>query len=291
MYGSERIDLTGDGRVFYVPYLPDRSPELPFGGRRPSVLVLPGGGLACLSAREGESVALAFAARGFNAFVLHYSLNEHASWPHPLADAMRAMRSIRAHAAEWSLDPDAIAVCGFSAGGHIAASLAVYWNDPGLCAAAGVLPDEAKPNAVILNYPVMSPREQADSGTLDRLRRGHEGDPSIDDTLAVELHVGRHTPPCFIMHAYFDNGAPIAGSMVFAMALLRNGIPFELHVPQDGAHGLALADASTYAGGWTLNRDYARWPDLASAWMRKLFGYFPSEPEAVYPSALERMGR
>ena len=87
MYGSERINLTDDGRVYYVPYIPDSSPELPLQASRPSVLVLPGGGLACLSAREGESVALAFAAKGFNAFVLHYSLNEYASWPFPLWSA------------------------------------------------------------------------------------------------------------------------------------------------------------------------------------------------------------
>lgn len=288
MNGSERIDLTVDGRVYYVPYIPDSSPELPLQALRPSVLVLPGGGLAFLSAREGESVALAFAAKGFNAFVLHYSLNECASWPHPLLDAMCAMQSIRKHAKEWHLDPDAIAVCGFSAGGHVTASLGVYWNDPALCAQAGVTPDEARPNALILNYPVMTPMEQTDSGTLDRLRRGHEDDPHINETLAVELHVGPHTPPAFIHHSYFDNGAPIAGSMVFAMALLRHGIPFELHVPQDGAHGLALANEVTYAGGWTLDREYARWPELAAAWVRKLFGHCPPEPEKVWPSALTR---
>ncbi|MBQ3867796.1 MAG: NUDIX domain-containing protein [Clostridia bacterium] len=287
MLNSKRIDLTDDGRVFLVPYILDASPEMPLSKGRPALMVIPGGGYNALSDREGEPIAMAFAAQGFQTFVLHYSVREYASFPNPLVDLMRAMKVVRDNAEAWNIDPGHIAAVGFSAGGHLAASLGVYWNDPEINALAGVNAEEARPDALILCYPVITSQFKAEQGTIRTAARGHENEPDIIDKLSLDKHVGPHTPPCYIAHTFFDSVVPVENSLAFANALAAAEVPFELHITQDGVHGLALGNHVTSIGPLLNNSKFTPWVGGAGDWMRRLFGYEGPE-DMRYPSALTR---
>ncbi|MBQ7444536.1 MAG: alpha/beta hydrolase [Clostridia bacterium] len=286
MIETKRIDLTDDGRVNLTPYVLDFSPELPLSVSRPAVVVIPGGGYQGCSDREGEPVAMAFAAQGFNTFVLRYSVGKYASFPNPLIDLMKTMKIIRDHAEEWHTDPGKIAVVGFSAGGHLVASLGVYWNDEKILAKAGVKASEAKPNALILCYPVISSGNRREPGTIATAAAGHD-EPDIYDVLSLEKHVGPHTPPCYIAHTFFDSVVPVENSLLFASALAENNVPFELHVTQDGVHGLSVADHVTSIGPFLHNSAFSAWVKGSGEWMKKLFE-FKAPPDFEYETALRR---
>ena len=275
MKNHEKVNLTDDGRVYFVPYVPDFSPEMPLMHKRPGIVVVPGGGYQMTSDREAEPIALAFAARGFDAFVLRYSVNVHATWPNPIVDLMRAMAYIRAHADEYMLIPNNLAVVGFSAGGHLTAALGVYWNDPELLAIAGVTSEEAKPNALILNYPVITGEEAfAHEDSIDVLLNGHENDnvKSLREKLSLEKYVGPHTPPCLIYHTFEDSVVPVKNSLAFATALAENNVRFEMRIIEEGPHGSALGTEMTaMPDGFFINRKYAAWPDEAMTWLNKHF--------------------
>lgn len=286
MLDVKRINITEDGRVSLTPYILDKSPEMPLSENRPAVVVIPGGGYQALSDREGEPIAMGFAAQGFNTFVLRYSVGEYASFPNPLTDLMKAMKIIRDNAAAWNTAPDKISVVGFSAGGHLVASLGVYWNDEKILARAGVKAEEAKPNALILCYPVISSGSRREPGTIATAAKGHD-EPDIYETLSLEKHVGPHTPPCYIAHTFFDPIVPVENSLLFAEALAANNVPFELHVTQDGVHGLALGDHITSFGPLLHNSAFAAWVKGSGEWMKKLFE-FKCLPDYDYETALRR---
>ena len=287
MLDSRKIRLTEDGRVNLVPYILDASPEMPMSALRPALVVCPGGGYQGLSDREGEPIAIAFAAQGFQTFVLNYSVGKYASFPNSLVDLMRAMKIVRDNAKDWHIDPDHIAVCGFSAGGHLTASLGVYWNDPEITAIAGVTPEEAKPDALILCYPVITSDFRTDQGTIITASQGHEPESNIIWKLGLDKHVGPHTPPCYITHTFFDVTVPVENSLAFAKALTEAEVPYELHIIQDGVHGLALGNHITSLGQCLSGEKFAPWVTGAGDWMRRLFDY-EGPDEYRYPSALTR---
>ncbi|MBP5311256.1 MAG: alpha/beta hydrolase [Clostridia bacterium] len=286
MLNIERINLTEDGRVSLTPYILDKSPEMPLSVNRPAVVVIPGGGYQALSDREGEPIAMAFAAQGFNTFVLRYSVGQYASFPNPLTDLMKAMKMIRERNEEWNTDINKIAIVGFSAGGHLVASLGVYWNDEKILAKAGVTAEEAKPNALILCYPVITSGPRREPGTIATAAQGHD-EPDIKDILSLEKHVGKHTPPCYIAHTFYDPVVPVESSLLFASALAANDVPFELHITQDGVHGLALGDHVTSIGPLLHNSAFAEWVKGSGEWMKKLFE-FKCLPDYDYETALRR---
>lgn len=272
---TERINLTEDGRVFFMAYLLDVSRELPGSEKRPAVLVVPGGGYQMTSDREAEPIALAFAAQGFQTFVLRYSVAMNAAFPKPLTDLSAAVKHIREHAEKWCVDPDAIAVCGFSAGGHLTASLGVYWNDPAVQNAAGCTGEENRPNALVLCYPVITSGPATHAGTIETLMqevREEEERTLLLDKLSLEKHVGDHTPPCFIMHTYYDQTVPVENALLFAQALAEKDIPFEMHIVQDGVHGLGLANSVTWARNpHMVSEAFAGWTTSCGRWLRDLF--------------------
>jgi acetyl esterase/lipase len=234
---------------------------------RPAVLVLPGGGYRMTSPREGEPIALQFTAAGIHAFVLHYSVapNRH---PQPLRDASRAMNIIRERAGEWNVDPGRIAVCGFSAGGHLTASLGVHWDKEFLQGVPGLEPGRNRPDGLILGYPVISSGEHGHAGSFGNLL----GDVASDDMLrfmSLELQVGDHTPPAFLWHTFDDAAVPVANSLLFAEALRAQGIPFELHVYPEGPHGLALATEETANNPEQVVPRTQSWISQASSWVKE----------------------
>lgn len=270
----ERFNLTDDGRVYIDSYLLNSSREIEFSENRPAVVVCPGGGYEFLSEREAEPIAMAFAAQGFHTFVLYYSICEHAAFPNSLVDLSRALKLIRDNSDEWGVRSDSIAVCGFSAGGHLAASLGVHWKSETVQRLAGCNNDENKPNALVLCYPLITSGEKTHQGCVNVITGMIADEEQRKETVelcSLEKHVGSHTPPSYIMHTYFDSVVPVENSLLFANALARENVPFEMHILQNGVHGLALGNDVTMSGQHTIEPDFEPWIKYCSSWLKRLF--------------------
>ena len=283
---QEFLTLSEDGVVHMTAYLHEPSPELPRWDKRPAVLVLPGGAYMATSDREADPVVFSFLAQGFHALLLRYSVGARATYPNPLIDVSRAVATIREHADDWGVLPDQIAVCGFSAGGHLAASLGTLWNDAEIEQAAGVSGAANRPNALILGYPVIAGRHQP-MGNWFTQEMDEADRERIRQKLSCEMHVGPHTPPTFLFHTYADELVPVEHSLLFAQALVQADIPCELHLFQRGSHGASLANALTYGGHGPLTEaSLTQWLPLATTWLWRLFGQPGSLAEA--PSRMRR---
>jgi acetyl esterase/lipase len=257
------------GRATLDAYIPEHSPEISFIKNKKAVLVCPGGGYYFVSKREGEAVALAFAAQGFNAFVLTYEVAPAVRHPQPILDVSRAVCLIRENAEKWHTDPDKISVCGFSAGGHLAASLGVFWREAYIRDMLGIPEGLNKPNSLILCYPVITSRiGLAHRGSFYNLL-GEGREESVYKTMSLENFVSGDTPPAFLWHTFDDGAVPVENSLLFAQGLKKADIPFELHVFPQGAHGLSLCDERTSTGPEHLNPHAAQWFELCVAWLKK----------------------
>ena len=231
----ERIPLGAQGAYLDTYFLAD-SPELKAGACRPAVVVCPGGGYAYTSDREAEPIALALCARGFHACVLRYPCAP-ARFPAALRALAEAVAWVRAGAAENHVDPRQISVCGFSAGGHLAGSLGVFWNAPFLAAETGLAPQDMRPDKMVLCYPVITGGEFAHKGSFDNLL-GADADAARRAEVSLEQHVTQDTPPAFLWHTYTDPGVPVENTMLFDL----EKDPEELeNVAEDPAYGESLA--------------------------------------------------
>ncbi len=224
-----------------------------------TVMVLPGGGYNHLAPHEAEPVAHWLNGHGFHAAVLYYRRG--AEWPHPIPaqDAQRAMRVLRQRASAWGVRPGAVGVLGFSAGGHLASTLAVH-HDDFHCAAddlAGHV--SARPDATVLCYPVIDMSgPHAHRGSRESLIRDTITD--MADLLTTYRHVSRETPPTFLWHTADDAGVPVQNSLLFATACREHRVPFELHIYETGKHGLGLA---------VDQPEVATWADHCIAFLRR----------------------
>lgn len=259
--------------------------EMPNVVKRPAVVVCPGGGYLYCSPREADPVAFQFMAEGYQAFVLEYSCGEHAVYPNSLLDLCAAMKMIRENAEKWGVIEDQIAVLGFSAGGHLAASLGVYWNDPEIMMRSGCKNGENRPNALMLIYPVISTSWMENQDQLARMIGDNDWDATYKK-LNLQTGVGKHTPPAFICHTARDAGVPPKDSIYFATALLDAGVPCELHIFPNGGHGMSLATPQVCVDGG--DRSFAQWVKLSVNWLERLFAN-PAEsaepmPEDPYSS-------
>ena len=263
----KRIDIDPENNVYLNCYLHE-NPPIAFEEKmdRPAVVVCPGGGYSHLSEREADPVAFEYLAKGYNAFVLYYSLNEAAVFPKPIVDLSQALKIIRENADEWHITKDKIAVCGFSAGGHLCASLGVHWNLPEVQEKSGCMNGENQPNALILCYPVITTR-----GWLAHKYQKFIGDRDPDEIknlLDCSLHVGAHTPPTFLTHNFSDGGVPVQESLTFATVLEQNNIPFEMHIVPNGYHGMGLGNRETAR---YVDPSFAKWMELSILWLDRLF--------------------
>lgn len=290
----------GRGDVTLTTYILDDSPEMLKGKKRPAVLVCPGGAYLSCSDREGEPIALRFASMGYHAFVLRYSVysenkggmmfgaqkdpgpKPHLAHPAPMRDIARAMLEIRANAEKWLVDTDRIAICGFSAGAHNCAMYSVWWDKPVMSEPFGVDNALLKPAACILGYPLIDYTFMKDAfghmegfakGLYDMCNLAFTGTTEPDDATLAEispnLHVSGNTPPMFIWSTAGDNLVPVQHSSIMATALANAGVPFELHIFEEGDHGLALADQATSMTTGQINADAAKWMPLCQEWLRK----------------------
>lgn len=205
-----------------------------------AIVVLPGGGYSHLADHEGSGYAQWLNEFGVTAFVLKYRLGS-SGYRHPvmLEDAARAVRYVRAHAAEWHLDASRIGIIGSSAGGHLAATLLTHFDAGKPDAADPVEQVSSRPDLGILCYPVITMGRFTHQGSRENLL-GKNPSPELVEELSNELHVTKDTPPCFIWTTYEDKTVPMENSMLFAEALRKAGVPFDLHVFQKGGHGMGL---------------------------------------------------
>ena len=215
-----------------------------------AVVVLPGGGYARLSdVKEGSDVAKWLNSLGISAFVIKYRLGPRYNQPTPLLDAARAMRTLRYRAKEWNIDPNRIAVLGFSAGGHLASTLGTKFDAGKPDAKDGIDRVSSRPDLMILLYPVITMGEFTHAGSKKTLL-GENPTQELIKLYSNELQVTKETPPTFLMHTMTDAGVPVENSMMFAAALRKAGVPFEFHLYEQGPHGVGLAPANPYLASW-----------------------------------------
>ena len=250
-------DGTCDFQPYMTPFL------LPGDETRGCVLVLPGGGYSHRARHEADPVAQRFNALGFHAFTVEYRVAPY-RFPAPQEDALRAIRIVRAHAEEWKIKPDKIAILGFSAGGHLACSAGLFYDKVKADNGDGCDAVSARPDAEILCYPVISGDPAC----------GHMGSfanllgPEVPRTRFAEYSceklVTGSTPPAFLWHTAADSAVPVVNSLRYAEALSRFKIPFGLHIFPAGPHGLGMAENKPEYS------DVANWPELAGEWLRKM---------------------
>lgn len=237
--------------------------------KRPAVIICPGGGYAFLSDRENEPPAMALFARGYQVFVLEYAVGAAAANLRPLCQLSRAVALVRERAVLWQVDPAAIAVMGFSAGGHLAASLGVHWGSDRLLAALKDCPaGRNRPDAMALCYPVIVAGRFAHQ---DSLARVSGGDKELEDFFSLERHVTGQTPPAFIWHTADDQSVPAQNALWMAAALGQAGVGYELHIFEKGQHGLSMCSREVGAP----NPDCAPWLDMCVAFLNRQFDFAP----------------
>jgi len=249
-------------------YIQEKSPELKH-KKRPLILICPGGGYGFTSDREAEPIALEFLAAGFHAAVIRYSVAP-ATYPTQLLQVGSAIKYIRENAEELGIDTERIVLNGSSAGGHLAASYGVFWNKvANLAEQLNTDAETLRPNGLILNYPVITSGPLAHRDSFKNLL-GDRYDELVD-VMSLEHQVDENTPPTFLWHTTADGLVPVENSVLFYSALHAKGIPADLHIYQDGAHGLAVANEITESpDGGGLQKECANWIKLAETWMRKL---------------------
>lgn len=277
------VPLREDATAGYLEaYVLKNSREFQTDKRRPAVIVCPGGAYLGTSDREAEPVALRFLARGYHAFVLRYSVQTR--FPQPMLDLATALLTVRQRADEWLVDAEQLAVCGFSAGGHLAASLGVHWNKPLLLEQLGVRAEQIKPNALILCYPVIDlelvgnppiviEAEGREVGLNQHVLATVFGEFPPPRLLVEQYRLDRHvssvTPPTFLWHTADDELVPAENALRFASALAEHRVPYELHIFERGVHGLSLGDETSDEQGKFLNPHAEIWVDLATKWLKQ----------------------
>lgn len=296
----EKIILGSNKNVTLTTYILDDFLNTP----KPSIVICPGGGFLDCSPREGECVAMHFAALGFHTFVLNYSTQKNTSYkgvlPQALRDLGEAMCLIRKRAGEWNVDTDKIAVLGFSAGGQLAALYGNLWNSARLDTIG--IPEERRPNAIIVSYGLIDMWEhrkmfewimQDDKKTVDmqivtgtsrelRIRNfWKQADiaqfgkcpplqKEIDSVDAIR-YIGSNTPPTFLWHTFEDEIVSPVQALHYAEALYRNQIPCEVHIFERGRHGLSLANETSAEKKEQAVPHVAHWTQLAAEWLEELF--------------------
>lgn len=272
----ERVDLykyfglerKGKESGYITTYLNFHSPEFCGERKRPAMIVFPGGGYCMLSDREKEPVALAFAAKGFNAFTVEYSVAPE-RYPVQLTEAVMAVLFVRENADKFNLDKDKISAIGFSAGGHLLGTVCTAYKHKDVAAVLGKRCENAKLNAAVFSYPVVSSGVRTHAGSMQNLANG---DAEILAKVSVENNITKDCPPAFIWTTADDACVPSENSLMLASAYKKAGVPFELHIFESGEHGSSLCIENTaYSGGPAsfIDSHNAKWFDLAVEWLNR----------------------
>ena len=258
---SEKTKLWKDESIESGLILPDMEPYAPLA---PAMLVVPGGGYGTVChSTEGVPIAARFTQLGFRCFTLDYRVTPH-TFPAPLQDAMRAVRFIRANAERFHIRPGMLAAVGFSAGGHLVASLGTISQDIDADDGDDLDGFSAVPDAVILSYPVITGGGFAHQNSVKRWS-GKEA-PTDDDIalFSLENHVSAATPPAFVWSTIEDELVPCENTLLFFDAMRKAGRPCDMHIFPHGRHGMQMGYG---------RRDIALWPEMARNFLTDTCGF------------------
>ncbi len=257
LYGDGKVPLAvGDSdsdKPMLTPYL---LPKEKANGT--AVVICPGGGYGFLAMdHEGKQVAEYLNTIGVEAFVLKYRIvakdRPGPLLKAPLLDAQEAIKMVRANAEKWHVNPKRVGVWGFSAGGHLASTLATHYDAA------------SRPDFAILAYPVVSMTTGVTHGGSQRNLLGAKADPKLIEEYSNEKQVTKDTPPTFIFQTDEDKAVPAENAVGFYLALRKAGVPAELHIYQRGQHGIGLGRDPK----WTKGNAYAAdWSDRLTAWLK-----------------------
>lgn len=246
-----------------IAYLQDDYDRLVAHKTRPAIIICAGGAYRWLSPREKDPVALHFASIGWQTFLIEYSVGDRAGELRPLRELAEAVRIVRERAGEWHIEPEHIAVLGFSAGGHLAASLGTLWHRPEL-----ELGDNCRPDALVLCYPVITAGEYRHEESIEHVTGGDEG---LMELLSLEKQVTPHMPPTFIWHCAGDESVPVENTLLFTAAMQREKVPYACHIFTGGAHGISMCTQEVE----TPNPDARKWVELCDTWLNDRFEFTP----------------
>ncbi|WP_419715601.1 pectin acetylesterase PaeX [Dickeya chrysanthemi] len=247
-----------------------RSPEItvyvPDNPNGTALLITPGGSYQrVVLDKEGSDLAPYFTQQGYTLFVMTYRMpadGHQEGADAPLADAQRAIRTLRSHAAQWRINPQRIGIMGFSAGGHVAASLGTRFAQTVYPAQDEIDNVSARPDFMVLMYPVISMQENiAHAGSRKALIGSHPSEAQIE-RYSAEKQVSAQTPPTFLVHAIDDPSVSVDNSLVMLSALRENKIPTEIHLFEQGKHGFGIRG--------TVGLPAAAWPQLLNNWIKSL---------------------
>lgn len=255
-----------------ITYIQDYYPEINI-QKRPLVLVCPGGAYAYTSPREAEVFAMQFLSMGCHAAVLKYSCAP-AVYPTALTELATAVKLVRENAESWNVDN--IIVLGCSAGGHLAASMGVFWQEDFLAEAVGLKQEQKellRPDGLILCYPVITSGEFAHRGSMENLLGPDRcNDAGWLEKMSLEKHVTGNVPKTFIWHTYTDGSVPVENSLMFVSALRKARVNAEFHMYPVGGHGLGLANRLTQNSGNTaIQEECTTWISLVKTWIENQF--------------------
>jgi acetyl esterase/lipase len=242
---------------------PILTPYLPPAGTAngTAVVIFPGGGYQHLSMeKEGSDIANWLAGAGVTTFVVRYRLGPSYHHPTMLGDAQRAIRTVRARAAEWNVDARRLGVIGFSAGGHLASTAGTHFDAGNASSADPIERVSSRPDFLLLIYPVITMRDSVTHGGSRLNLLGREPAPELVRLLSNETQVTPQTPPTFLVHSSDDRVVPVQNSLLFYDALRRNGVQAEMHVFEHGGHGFGLAPRDPVLTAWTT---------ICESWMRR----------------------
>ena len=219
-------------------YAPNNYKEFSEGRKRKTILILPGGGYDYTSFREGEPVVFQFVAKGFVSCVLFYNCAPF-EYPYPFVEGYAAVAYLRKHANEYNIDPNKIIISGFSAGGHMAATLACYHREQEFADYINESLGSIKINGAVLSYPVISTDINiSHPGTV---KNATQGKAELIDKLSIDKHVNADFPKCYLWHTVDDGAVPIQGTIALAKAFVDNHVFFEYHAFPKGVHGMSIA--------------------------------------------------
>ena len=261
--GSDAGDLNHAGDIPTITVYPPPKEK----ATGASILICPGGGYGFLATEhEGKDVADWLNSLGVAGVVLKYRLAPKYKHPAPLDDARRAIRMVRWKSTEWGLDPNRVGVMGFSAGGHLASTLATHFREADRLAGDAIDAFTERPDLAILVYPVVSfTADFSHKGSAKNLL-GPDATKEQMAELSNETRVTEKTPPTFLAHTLADTGVPMENSVAFAMALRKHKVPFELHVFEKGQHGLGLGKG--WKGHIAPEPSFEAWPGLCATWLK-----------------------
>jgi acetyl esterase/lipase len=237
---------------------PAITPFLVDGDNKSAIIVCPGGGYGMRASHEGEPIARWLNTLGISAFVLRYRVAPY-SYPCALLDAQRAIRFVRFHAESMGINVGKIGILGFSAGGHLAAAASTHYDRGNVNTVELIEQESCRPDLLVLCYPVitMTPPYMHEGSRLNLL--GHEPSPELIEWMSNEIQVSADSPPTFLWHTS-DDPVFVENSLLYASALSRHKVPFDLHVYEKGRHGLGLAEDDEHVGNWT---------DICSIWLKR----------------------